>query len=214
MGLKITVLGKPIFEATVRGRRGARSEVEDRLKPNRYVMEVIGEQLVRGFTGRLGKATNVSFKGRRMRPTVKIGSEYPFGIWKGKSPNGAPYVPLKDATINMKKRENRPSGKPASKTPEKPLIDMGDLASGVDYRITYGGRGVQLVFKDSDITEKSLKMERGGSFRSEDIVYKDSGLGRVIKVPARPHRKVQNAVYRKVVEILDKWAEQSGKIDG
>jgi hypothetical protein len=206
MPVRIRYINAPIMERVVQKGAGLAAEVQKEFKPNRKVMELIGEEIIAGFKGgqRLGA---IKFGPRGGVTSKGHGSRYPYGIWQQKSPNGKPYEPLKESTIAVKKRDNRPSGLPPSRTPNTALVDMGALVDGLYYRVYSNNDGVAVEFKNSDLTALSLKHERGFTGYSTDFTKKDGG-GILVTVPPRPHRQIQREVKIKIRNILEAWRDR------
>lgn len=168
-------------------------------------MSIIADEMIAGFKGgpsidahsvRIGKNGGIYFS--------KAG-RYPYGIWQQKQPDGKAYEPLKKVTIRVKRELQSPT----SPTPNLALLNQHDLVNGLTAHINVGGDGLNVHFRSDKLAEKSLKMERGGSFRSryptkggEDGL---KGLGGIREVAARKHRGIQPEVRRKIRILLQKW---------
>lgn len=215
MSVRIRYMGKPILEQVIARGRSLRSVVEKDLKPNKYVFELIGEELVRGFRGD-NRASNIKFPPNGMKPTVTYASRYPYGIKQQKSPNGAPYRDLKKSTIALKKRDDRPDGLARSTTPEKALLDQHELVNGLTYRVYAHNDGVEAHFISAELADKSLRQERGGNFVSRAFSQNNKGGGESVekrRIPYSapiPHRGIQNQVRDTITRILKAWANKDG----
>jgi len=210
MSVRIRYIGKPILEQVIRKGRSLRSVVEKEYKPNRWVYELIGEEMVRGFAGDR-RATHIKFPTSSGKPTVSRGDQYPYGIKQQKSPDGSPYRDLMDSTKALKKRDDRPDGLPRSSWPDQALRDQGFLANGMTYVVGVHGDRVWTQFLSGELAEKSLRQERGGNFVSKAFGHnKDGSAKRRIPYSAPiPHRGIQNAVRDTIIRILRAWAKKS-----
>ena len=197
------------MERAVREGKGLTAAVREEFRPNHTLLARIGEEIIAGFKG-IAAMSSIKF-GPRGGVTLTKGAPYPNGIKQQRSPNGAPYIPLKDSTIKMKKRSDRPSGLPPSPTPNMALMDMGVLVDGLDYRVYSNNDGVEVFFKNSDLTALSLRHERGGNFQSSDFTRNHDGSNTplTVTIPARPHREVQAKVKTNITKMLKAWVRKN-----
>lgn len=204
MSVRITYKNKPILESVIKGKRSLRSVVEEKYKPNKFLMEVIGDEIIAGFQGGRGMfMENVTFT-KAGKPIGKHGKQYPYGIRREKSPDGTPYEELSDITIKAKRKSG--SNFTTSILQEKGGTDQTSLINSLYAYITYSGKGVK-VDMDSTNNPISLRLETGGKMQSSDW-KKKSGGPIDIYLPPRPHRDVQDMVVRQIKSLLNKWAKQ------
>lgn len=215
MPVKITYLGNPLLAQMARGRRTLKSVVEDRYKPNRFLMETIGKEIIAGFQGGRGLHMDGLHFTKDGRPVGQPGKPYPYGIRREKDPSGRPYAELSEVTIKVKRAND--SHYTTSILQDRGGSDPESLINSLEYTVTYspsktaGVSGGVRVFMARN-NERSWKMERGsgdgffwipsGNFKKGETKL------RKVKVPARPHRGVQPAVGIKIRSMLTKWVRR------
>jgi hypothetical protein len=206
--VKIRAYNKPILDEVTWGKRGdLRQALAKKLRPNINVMRFIGSQMVEGFKGgERATAMRVNPNGTFTHSTAR----YVFGILRGISPNGAPYKDLSKHTVAVKKRQG-------SLYADQPLRfrNYGNpmaLVNSLTYRIYANKNGVELVFKDQEMNERSMFHEEGRKSTPSPLFTKGNSEKPVmVKVPARPHRDIQPQVADVVRRILLAWADKGSK---
>lgn len=180
-----------------------RSALNKELRPNMNIMRAIGVELREGFRGG-NRATGIRVNSNG---TVTHGSaKYPYGIMRGKSPDGSPYEPLNERTIEIKRKEgSRYATQPLR---FRPIGDDMALVNATRIRIYSNRDGVELKFVDGEMNRRSNFHEEGGIIISPTFVKKGGG-GIKVTVPARPHRGIQSQVEETIARILKAWNERS-----
>lgn len=163
-------------------------------------------EVVSGFRGGVRKTVaTVSPKGA---VTSQVIGNYPRGIQRRVSPNGAAYQPLKGSTMRMR------SLNPKSLHPTNPsfiLRDTEEMYRSVG--AVRSGDTVFLEFATAEQDKKSEFQEHGGSHKMKLRRNKKgqlSATGRTfqsvdVDIPARPHRKMQPAVKDTIRTAIRRW---------
>ena len=207
MPVKVTYRGKPLLKGVIEGRRTLNQAINEEYAPNDSLMGAIGDEIIEGFKGGRGFfMENIHFLGNG-RIVGQKGKQYPYGIRQEKSPDGEPYADLKEVTKQLKRKND--SHYVNSILQDKGGTDPNSLINSLEYRITYSpskstdvSGGVQVYFARNN--EKSVKLEEGGNFISEDLAHPT-----IRYVPPRPHRGVQGEVGIRIRALLRKWAAKN-----
>lgn len=213
MSVRITYQGRPILEKVIKGKRKLASVVSDEYAPNKFIMEVIGKEIIAGFQGADGMYMEDVYFTKAGKPIGKKGKQYPYGIRREKSPDGTPYAPLSEVTKKIKRKNE-------SAYTNKILQDRGgtdpdSLINSLRYRVTYNDRkttGVSggVVVEMFQNNDASVRLEEGGDRMIETGNFK-AGETQIRKayVPPRPHREVQDMVRKQIQSLLLKWAKRN-----
>jgi len=164
-------------------------------------MGLLGNEMISGFKG--GESTNLGglrFDTKGELKSAPGGEQFPYGIWKQKSPDGEHYRDLKEPTVKFKIKGGSP-------TPRMALLNMHRLVNAL-YKQVYGTRSVALFFKGG-YAEKSrrLELEGGVNWQSTNLANRRGGFRRVHTDPI-PHRDIQAMVREKLRGIITVWVRR------
>lgn len=205
MPIKVTYIGNPMLRPVIEGRVSVGNLARRNFRPNKKLMSVIGDQLIEGFMG--GDRMIAPVINQNGNISASYG-RYSRGIFRGKSPDGTPYEPLKEVTIALKKRTDRPDGKPRSRYPDRPLIDTALMVKGLRKSVSSDGLGVRIFFADPETDRISQINEEGRSGAISTSLASKGGAMRRVEIPARPHRDIQPEAATVVRSLLRQWSDR------
>ena len=207
MPVRIRYIGKPLLEqavdiSTMKLKQGMLKKLlAKEIKPNRAIMNLIGEEVIRGFQGGSQVLLDTLRANKQGSISYSRGSSYPYGIKREKSPDGAKYADLSPVTIELKKRKG-------ATYINAILREMGHLVNGLAIRVYAKNDGVQIYFKDQKLNDKSWFHEEGRERHISELTKGRSEVHQLVKIPARPHREIQPAVIQKIGGILRFWIQR------
>lgn len=189
------------------GKKPIRQVAYEAFRPNYHVMNLIGRQIISGYQG-YKMLTSIKFHPNGLPSMKNYGRLYPYGIFRGKTPRGGHYKELTPQTIDWKRRKGSLYATQPLRL--RPLGDPNALVNNLVVTVYSNNQNMSVSFRNAE-TDRISRLHETGAKRYHDPESgftkgnKPNAAPRYVRIPARPHRKVQRAVGPVVRRILQAW---------